>query len=108
MEKFLIALATRFERIADGLRRQAATIAKARLAREPGPIGLWRCTVSCDIFAHNFVVGEVYPARYLPGTSSIRIYPRQDSFWAPYWEPLEQRFCYPADQLDFEFVGATD
>lgn len=107
MENTLIALAARFERIAAGLRGRAADIAKARQAREPGPVGLWRCTRADDWFAGYFTPGETYRADYTDGTTSIRIDHRKGGCWSPYWDHFAQRFCYPADRLDFEFVGAT-
>jgi hypothetical protein len=71
------------------------------------PIGRWRCTVSNLEFARGFEVGGIYEAHYLPGSISIVISPYAGCPWTPSWDRSLDRFCYPADQLDFEFVGAT-
>lgn len=70
------------------------------------PIGYWRCLHSCDHFAKDFTPGKIYKAQPCPPqSSSIRIIPANYTNWAPYWEPREERFCYSADVLDFEYVG---
>lgn len=70
------------------------------------PLGYWRCTHSIDSFKRSFTPGGVYRAIPLPaGSSSIRVIPANYNCWAPYWDKLAQRFCYQADELDFEYLG---
>lgn len=65
------------------------------------PRGFWLCTHSTFT---DFVVGFAYPA--YERHSGVRIYPYEGSSWAPYWQPDEGRFCYPAKDLDFVYLGS--
>lgn len=103
----LTTIADVLERAAGALRRVEASRRRARIAAEKGPIGFWRCVHSDELFAREFVVGRVYRAKRDHGTSTVRIEPESRSCWAPYWDRDERRFCYPAHQLDFEWMGAS-
>ncbi len=76
------------------------------------PLGYWRCTVvGPQLKTFGFEVGKTYECRdddaQLP-----RIYPTENPGnkkfnWAPYWMNSCNRFCYDANELDFEYIGAT-
>lgn len=71
------------------------------------PLGFWRCTYSSAPFDRSFVAGRVYKAIHLPvGTRTIRVIPEEYNFWAPYWDKFANRFCYPPDEIDFEYLGS--
>ena len=72
------------------------------------PIGYWRCTHSTGHFERSFEPGRIYRATNMPvETSSIRIIPSDYHLWAPYWDHNAKRFCYPAEDLDFEYLGPS-
>jgi hypothetical protein len=110
----LSTVATILESAAASLRRadeptsRAAIVAPLRAVRDavspPHPGGFWRCTHSTF---DDFVVGMAYHCREQSGTSCMRIYPHSGSFWAPYWQPHDGRFCYPAKDLEFVYLGRT-
>ena len=73
-----------------------------RIAPEQHPIGFWRCTHSTF---DDFLPGHAYRCRRSENTGCIRIAPYEGSFWSPYWQPHDQRFCYADKDLQFTYLG---
>lgn len=79
-------------------------IAPAHKPDNDYPLGYWRCTHADRAPFNEFIVGEIYECKRM-SSASLRIAPWKDSAWAPYWSGGDRRFCYPATDLDFEYIG---
>jgi hypothetical protein len=106
-----LALAALLERVAASLRaaaarepvRRPAQVVRPARPHPRHPHGFWLCTHSTF---DQFLVGCAYHADASDG-GSVRVRPYTGSSWAPFWQADEGRFCYPARDIDFVYLGPT-